>query len=151
MAGLEVSSVGMRAVQVLPHDGSLVNAVVDLSGDIRGAVILRLSKSAVLPIASAFAHSSVSYDDAVDAVGEVANMITGNAKHHLYGRFASMSPPRVLTCDLSRTDLGKLSPWLILAFSTHVGEFYLSTSFHDSTDTPRSRFNRVACLSAAAT
>ncbi len=77
--------------------------------------------------------SQVRENDAYDAVAELANMVAGNAKRDLKGRFDSTSVPRIvpagsplgLTCDLS--------PLLRIAFSIPVGDFFLNVAFGDWT------------------
>ncbi len=131
MAGMDISLLGTRAVQMLPHDPTLANAVVDLHGDSaeeRGAVMLRFPTGVLFTIAAAFTQTSVTLEDAHDAIGELVNMVAGNAKRDLKSRRVGVSVPEIVSGDLSTGPLSRLSPWLMVCFSSSAGMFYLCAS-----------------------
>jgi CheY-specific phosphatase CheX len=131
MAGIDAAVVGTRAVCVLAHDPALVNAVVELRGDraaVCGAVVLRFPPGAMFTIATAFTQTSVTLEDAHDAIGELANMVAGNANRDLKSRQVSVSVPEILAGDLSAGRLSRLSPWLMVCFTSSAGMFYLCAS-----------------------
>ena len=77
------------------HD---VSGVIGLSGDVDGVVIVSFPRLAATRIASTFAGVDLSEtdDDFADAIGELANMISGNAKKDFDGLQVFISPPSVV-------------------------------------------------------
>jgi chemotaxis protein CheX len=71
--------------------------IIGFTGQISGAVVVSFSDAAAKKLVEAFAGITVeiSHPDFADAVGELANMIAGSAKHHLGGT-ASISVPSVV-------------------------------------------------------
>ncbi len=123
MVNTRVSLRSTMAVRGLVNDPNLVNAIVELHGEAEGIVILRFPSDVVLAVAEAFAGDRVNKEDAHDAIGELANMVAGNAKQNLYGRFATLSIPRVVEGDISSVLYALCSPWLTISFSSGVGAF----------------------------
>jgi chemotaxis protein CheX len=64
-----------------------ISAVIGLSGDIRGAVVMSMKKSFAIKIADTLVgttHTEID-DDVVDAIGEIVNIIAGNVKNEVTG------------------------------------------------------------------
>jgi chemotaxis protein CheX len=64
-----------------------IAAIIGFSGDIRGAVIIAMKKDLVIKLADTLTrlpHSQID-DDAVDAIGEIVNIIAGNIKREVPG------------------------------------------------------------------
>ncbi|MHB1034928.1 MAG: chemotaxis protein CheX [Pirellulales bacterium] len=76
-----------------------VSGVIGLSGNAVGLVVLSLSESVALGAASVLLMSEATEinADVVDAVGELANMVTGQAKAELEEYALSVSLPSVIT------------------------------------------------------
>jgi len=125
MVNAPVAVVRTMAARTLPQDPDSVNAVVELHGDVEGLVVLRFPSKIVYGVAQAFAGSSVDEVYAHDAIGELANMVAGNAKQDLYGRSASLSIPRVVVGDLTDLERTGDAPWLVISLSSRVGNFQL--------------------------
>ncbi|MBN2064483.1 MAG: chemotaxis protein CheX [Sedimentisphaerales bacterium] len=75
-----------------------ISGIIGLSGDVTGCVVINLSKSVALQIASAllFEEMTEVNADCTDAIGEVANMISGNAKKDFPDGHVSISTPSVV-------------------------------------------------------
>ena len=73
-----------------------VCGIILFYGQVTGSVVLRFSTAAAEGLVEAFTGMKLRCDhpDFVDAVGELANMVAGNAKQRL-NRRASISTPRV--------------------------------------------------------
>jgi chemotaxis protein CheX len=70
-------------------NGGDISAVIGLSGEVRGAVVIGMKESLALRITDMLTgekHQSID-DDVVDAVGELVNIIAGNAKKGLEEAF----------------------------------------------------------------
>jgi chemotaxis protein CheX len=66
-----------------------ISAIIGLTGEARGAVVISMKKALVLrltDILTGTPHSEIN-DDAVDAIGEIVNIIAGNAKRGLEEAF----------------------------------------------------------------
>jgi len=64
-----------------------ISAVIGLSGDIRGAVVMSMKKEFAIQIADTLVgvpHTEID-DDVVDAIGEIVNIIAGNVKNDVPG------------------------------------------------------------------
>ncbi|MEE8452007.1 MAG: chemotaxis protein CheX [Thermoguttaceae bacterium] len=92
------------ALKSQPEPGYDVNAIIELSGRATGTVVLSLERSVAIKAASVMLREELSEvnDDVVDAVGELANILTGGAKAKLEELALHVSLPRV---SLGRTPL----------------------------------------------
>ena len=76
-----------------------VSGIIGLSGKAKGIVVLSLNKEAALQATSVLLkeqHSEMN-TDVIDAVGELTNIIAGNAKAQLEHLALSVSLPTVIT------------------------------------------------------
>jgi len=104
------------------HD---VSAIIGLSGDVVGAVIVSFPKLSAIRIASAFAGTNLaeSAEDFADAIGELANMISGGAKKDFEGLSLFISTPSVVIGSGHEVRSNRLTPRLVLPCSTPLGSF----------------------------
>ncbi len=71
-----------------PHDWD-ISAVIGLTGEARGAVVISMQKHLALKLTGVLTgseHSDLD-DEVVDAIGEIINIIAGNAKRGLEESF----------------------------------------------------------------
>jgi chemotaxis protein CheX len=106
-----------------------VNITVGLTGDIVGHIIYGLSLDTAARIASAMLEQPVdSFDQlAASAIGELANMISGNGLLHLFdaGFVCDVTPPSVISgLDVEFNTLA--IPALVVPLLTEQGELYLT-------------------------
>jgi chemotaxis protein CheX len=75
-----------------------VSGIIGLSGSVSGCVVLNLSKDIALQLASALLDEKLTEvnEDCTDAIGEIANMIAGNAKTDFPVENTSISVPSVV-------------------------------------------------------
>lgn len=76
-----------------------VSAIIGFSGDLVGAVILSFPNATALNCVTAFVGMEVEIggEDFADAIGELANMISGGAKANIQGHNVSISCPSIVT------------------------------------------------------
>ncbi len=76
-----------------------ISGIIGLSGRAMGMVILSLSQSVALKVASTLlmVETDEIDDDVIDAVGEMTNMVAGSAKAELSEFDMSISLPSVIT------------------------------------------------------
>jgi chemotaxis protein CheX len=75
-----------------------ISSIIGLSGTVSGCVVINLSKEIALQLVSALIGEEVNEldDDCTDAIGEIANMIAGNAKTDFPSAGTTISVPSVV-------------------------------------------------------
>lgn len=112
-----------------------ISCVINISGDLSGTVSLSFSKQCILNIVSSmFGEEMKELDDEIkDAVGEIANMIAGQAttKFTEYGKTVKAETATVImgnTHDITHSpDL----PVIALPYQTGSGDFTLEICFKE--------------------
>jgi chemotaxis protein CheX len=76
-----------------------ISSIIGLSGNVSGCVVINLSTPVALQLVSALLGDTVTEidDDTIDAIGEITNMIAGNAKTDFPGEDNAISVPSVVT------------------------------------------------------
>ena len=96
MAGLEVQ-LGEAGLIDKPYPKYDVSGIIGFSGDVVGSVVVSFSMEASIGIVEAFTGENMDIDnpDFADAIGELCNMIAGNAKQ-AFGLEASIGIPSII-------------------------------------------------------
>ncbi len=78
-----------------PHE---ISSIIGLSGDVTGCVVISLSNEVAMELVGALVGEPVTEidDNCTDAIGEIANMIAGNAKTDFPEGNNSISVPSVV-------------------------------------------------------
>lgn len=101
-----------------------VSGVIGFSGEIVGSVVLSFQRETAIKLVNALVGMEVDPNspDFTDAIGELANMVAGNAKKDL-GLAANIAIPTVIIGNNHR--IGRLSdvPCVLIPCKTSVGEF----------------------------
>ena len=108
------------------QDGSAdVSGIIGFSGDAAGCVVVSFPKPVALRAVSAFAGTEISEDhpDFADAVGELANMIAGNAKKDFEGVGISISLPSVVIGENHTIPRSNVCPRVVVPCKTSFGPF----------------------------
>lgn len=106
----------------------VVSVEIGLQGGPDGVVAVSFMRPVALAVASSLAGCTFQAidDDCRDALGEIGNMLVGQAKVELPGGGASMSVPRVIdTADL----MFPTGPVLLVPFDTPVGRFLVGAGW----------------------
>ena len=106
-----------------------ISAVIGLSGDIRGAVVISMKKEFAIKVADTLtgtAHTEMD-EDIVDAIGEIVNIISGNIKNEVPGgEKITISLPTVIKGKQhSFAWPGKQSRILCITFKFEEDSFHL--------------------------
>jgi chemotaxis protein CheX len=106
-----------------------ISAVIGLSGDIRGAVVVAMRKSFAIRVTDTLvgtAHTDLD-DDVVDAIGEIVNIIAGNIKNEVPGgeKIVISLPTVIKGSEHSFAWPGKQSRILCISFKHEEDAFYL--------------------------
>jgi chemotaxis protein CheX len=107
-----------------------VSGVIGFTGDATGCVVLSFSKEVACKAASTFAGMAITLDspDLVDAIGELANMVAGNAKKDFEGAHISISLPSVIIGHDHIVGQSRMTPRLLIPCKCSLGEFYVEVA-----------------------
>lgn len=102
-----------------------VSAVIGLSGDVVGCVVLSLPMDTAARAGSKFAGVEMTreHPDFADALGELANMVAGQAKAQLSGMNVSISLPSVIVGPEHVVSQSRQWPRLHLPCDSPLGAF----------------------------
>jgi chemotaxis protein CheX len=108
----------------VPHAD--VSAIIGYTGNATGSVSLCFSKQSATKVASKFADMELTFEDSVelgDALGELANMVAGQAKAKLPADSVSISLPRVVMGHDLVVVTSRRAPVVQLQCDSNVGRF----------------------------
>jgi len=130
--GLEVTN-GKPFVREDPQGLDEVSGIIGLAGETQGAVVLSFSRETAIQIVSRFAdhpYKALS-SDVIDGVGELINIIAGNAKKDLREFRIDISLPGVITGKNYKIHWPENVPVITIPFSSEAGDFTVNVSLKD--------------------
>ncbi|RKX74007.1 MAG: chemotaxis protein CheX [Spirochaetes bacterium] len=130
---LEVKS-GKPAILENPKDLSEVSALIGLAGETTGAVVLSFSHDTALKVVSLMTGTKYAFlgSEVLDGVGELVNIIAGNAKKDLNDFRISISLPGVITGNNYRINWPKGVPIITIPFQSSIGDFTVNVSLKEA-------------------
>lgn len=113
-----------------------ISGIIGLSGDVVGAVVLSFPTETAGGVVAAFAGEplSVKSGDFADAIGELANMISGSAKAKFPGRSVSISCPTVVIGKNHRIHQPSDSTCISIPCHSPCGEFAVELCIRETED-----------------
>ncbi len=110
-----------------------ISAIIGLAGDTTGAVVLSFSRQTALAIVSRFAgkHYADVDSEVLNTVGELTNIIAGNAKRELEEYRIDISLPGVITGHTYEINWPKGIPVITIPFTCEFGEFTVNVSMRE--------------------
>lgn len=108
-----------------------VCSLIGLSGDAQGLVAITFSNETAIKIASQFLGENLKTlnEDTLDAVGELINIIAGNAKANLEGLKLSISLPSVMLGENFSLSMPRNVPVVTVSFAIpEMGDLILTVS-----------------------
>lgn len=107
-----------------------VSGIIGISGDVVGVIVLSFPVKVAEQIASTFTGGEVTVDheDFSDAIGEVVNMVSGNAKAKMPNTQSSISCPTVIVGEKHQVMHLRQYPAIELPCTCPAGEFVLEVS-----------------------
>ena len=116
-----------------PQDLDAVSAIIGLAGETRGAVVLSFSRETAIKIVSKMAgqeYKALS-NEVLDGVGELINIVAGNAKQDLLDFRIAISLPGVITGNSYKIHWPEGIPVVSIPFTTELGPFTVNVSLKD--------------------
>lgn len=122
--------IGKLSVQEARSESAEVSGIIGISGEVQGSVILSFQLDVACKIASQFAGTELQVDspDFSDAIGELANMVAGNAKKDFTGYDANISLPSVVIGKGHTVSKPTAFPMLVFPCETSLGNFNVEVS-----------------------
>jgi len=113
----------------------IVSATIMLSGSVNGTVALRLSQRTALALASGLAGVELKIfdDDCLDAIGEIASIVSGSAKKELSAQHTNISIPKINLGIPKREET--VPATIVIPCLTKVGDFALEVSLSETLKT----------------
>lgn len=105
-----------------------VSGIIGMSGDVVGSVVLSFTTDTAGALVSLFSGQKLSANDAdfADAIGELVNMVSGNAKGQFPGnKKVSISCPTVVVGRNHTVARQKDIPCVVIPCTTDCGEFVI--------------------------
>ena len=105
-----------------------ISGVIGLSGEAQGSICLSFPKLIALKVVSALVGAEIKIigPEVSDAIGEIANIIAGNAKQHLTQY--NLSLPKVIMGKDHKIASQRGIPTIIVPFESSLGNFAMEVS-----------------------
>jgi chemotaxis protein CheX len=113
-----------------PQNLDEVTGIIGLAGETVGAVVLSFNRETAMAIASRMAGKQFHTlsNEVVDIVGELVNIVAGNAKKDLLEFRISISLPGVLIGEGSKIKWPTSVPVITIPFESELGRFSVNVS-----------------------
>jgi chemotaxis protein CheX len=108
-----------------PYPSYDISGVIGLSGDAQGSIALSFPKIVALKVVSGMVGSEIKIvgPEMTDGIGELVNIIAGNAKKDLTSYHLSISLPNVIIGKDHVIMSPSGAPTIIVPFSSPLGQF----------------------------
>lgn len=120
---------------VLPDPQQLmeVSGIIGLAGETVGAVVLSFSRETAIAVVSKMAQTKFSAlgAEVIDGVGELVNIIAGNAKQGLNEFRVEISLPGVVTGQSYQIHWPAGIPVVAIPFESELGKLSVNVSLRD--------------------
>jgi len=116
-----------------------VSGIIGMSGDVVGSIVLSFPQETALNAVARFLGSRPTVDspDFADAIGELTNMVSGNAKGMFAGdRRVSISCPSVVVGMAHIIAKQKDTPTIVIPCKTDLGALAIEVSIRESAKKP---------------
>ncbi len=113
-----------------PYPSYDISAVIGLSGEAQGSISMSFPKAVGLKVISHMLGETIKVvgPELTDGIGEIANIVAGNAKKDLSKFKLSISLPNVIIGKDHVLSPPSNSPTIIVPFSTTIGDFDMEVS-----------------------
>lgn len=121
---------GKPGVKTVPYPTYDISGIIGLSGDAQGSIAISFPKVMALRVVSKLLGVSIKIigPEVVDGIGELANIVAGNAKKDLAGMDLSISLPNVVIGKDHIVGGGGGVAIITVPFGTELGDFAMEVS-----------------------
>lgn len=119
-----------KGSDVPPHE---ISSIIGISGTVTGSVVISFSHAVAFQMVSALIGDEVTEldDDCTDAIGEIANMIAGNAKTDFPSNDNAISVPSVVV-GKHKVSYPSGVPIITIPCITEKGEMFIEIALKAS-------------------
>lgn len=116
-----------------PNDLEEVSGIIGLAGETVGAVVLSFSRESAIQVISKMEGRPYQAltNDVIDGVGELVNIIAGNAKKDLSEFRIDISLPGIVTGKNYQIHWPEGIPVIAIPFDSEYGRFSVNVSLRD--------------------
>jgi chemotaxis protein CheX len=121
-------------VKTTPSTTYDVSGIIGMSGDVVGSVVLSFPKQTAQRLVALFTGTDMKVDDPdfPDAIGELTNMVSGNAKGMFAGKKkVQISCPSVVVGENHQVSRPKDLPCIVIPCVTDCGEMVLEVAIQE--------------------
>ena len=121
---------GKPVLKQEPYPSFDVSGIIGLSGSAQGSIVISFPKVMALKVVSALLGTELKVvgPEMTDGIGELANIIAGNAKQNLEGLNLSISLPNVILGKDHVVASQSGTPAIIVPFTCNMGSFAMEVS-----------------------
>ena len=128
---VEIGDPSIKIDRKASHD---VSGIIGVSGEMIGTIVLSMPSDTAESIVTLFTGMEIDTEspDFVDAVGELVNMISGNAKAEFQRKNVSISCPSVVIGSGHTIAVQSGIPCVLIPCSTDCGEVILEVALREA-------------------
>jgi chemotaxis protein CheX len=121
---------GKPRLKSIPHPTYDISGIIGLSGNAQGSIAISFPKILALKVVSKMLDSEIKVvgPELTDGIGELANIIAGNAKQGLAQYQLSISLPNVIIGKDHTIASQSGIPTIVVPFVSQLGEFAMEIS-----------------------
>lgn len=130
---VETQTPSLQSAEDASHD---VSGIIGLSGDVVGAIVLSFPMATAEQVVSTFIGMEIdqNHEDFADAIGELVNMIAGNAKAKFEGKQVAISCPSVIVGPGHQVFQRKDTAIIGIPCQCDCGRFSVNVSIEETTE-----------------
>ncbi len=134
---VEIGEPRIKTDSKTTHD---VSGIIGVSGEMTGTIVLSMPSDTAESIVTLFTGMKMDSEseDFADAIGELINMISGNAKAEFQRKAVSISCPSVVIGAGHRVASGSGVPCVVIPCNTDCGEVVLEVALRETTEAANS-------------
>ena len=130
---VEIGEPRIKTDNKTSHD---ISGIIGVSGEMIGTIVLSMPVDTAESIVALFTGMEMNSEseDFADAVGELINMISGNAKAEFQRKAVTISCPSVVIGAGHRVASNSGTPCVVIPCSTDCGEIVLEISLREAAE-----------------
>lgn len=111
-----------------------ISGIIGLSGNAQGAITLSFPKLVALKVVSLMLGTTIKIvgPEVTDGIGEITNIIAGNAKQNLEKYKLNISLPNVIIGQSHAISPSSGAPTLVVPFNSSIGNFAMEVALQKS-------------------
>ncbi|MEM9165965.1 MAG: chemotaxis protein CheX [Planctomycetota bacterium] len=128
-------SIGEPSIKQGPKATYDVSGIIGMSGDVTGSIVLSFRRETAQRLVTLFVGMEMDADnpDFADAIGELVNMVSGNAKGLFQNKKVSITCPSVIVGENHNVSTASDTPCIVIPCDTDCGELAIEIAIRENT------------------